>query len=57
MVGTSTDNENVLKIPEVIFSIESRPTTTEQREAVKRLFKRLITRVQSASPDDKGNSS
>lgn len=57
MVGTKTDNENALKLPEVIFSIESRPATNEQREAAKRLFKRLITRVQSDIPDDKGNSS
>ena len=57
MAGTNADNENALKISEVILSIESRPTTTEQREAAKRLFKRLITRVQSDIPDDKGKSS
>lgn len=57
MVGISLDNENASKIPEVTFSIESRPATNEQREAAKRLFKRLITRVQSDIPDDKGKSS
>jgi len=57
MAGTNTDNENALKIPEVIFSIESRPTTAEQQEAGKRLFKRIMARAQSNLPNDKGKSS
>jgi hypothetical protein len=35
------------KQPKVIFSLESRPVTSAQREAGKRLFSRLIDRAQS----------
>jgi len=48
MAGTNTDNENAQKLPEVIFSIESRTSTPAQLEAGKRLFKRLVARVQSS---------
>jgi len=35
------------KTPEVTFSIELRPATSEQLEAGKRLFSRLITRART----------
>jgi len=41
------NNRTVQKAPEVTFSIELRPATSEQLEAGKRLFSRLINRVQS----------
>ncbi|MFC1954023.1 hypothetical protein ACFLU7_00495 [Chloroflexota bacterium] len=55
------DNENMkgderigIKGPIVNFSIEVRKPTFDQLEAGKRLFKRLVARVQSTIPEDKG---
>jgi hypothetical protein len=46
-MARSVNSKAVQKPPKVIFSMELRPATSEQLEAGKRLFKRLVARVQS----------
>lgn len=48
MARSGKSNDTALKYPEVTFSVEIRPATSEQIEAGKRLFSRLITRAQSS---------
>lgn len=46
-MARSGNSRAVQKTPEVTFSIELRPATSEQLEAGKRLFSRLIARAQT----------
>ena len=48
MVRSGISNKASLKRPEVKFSIETRPSTSAQLEAGKRLFSRLLARAQSS---------
>jgi len=47
-MARSVNSRAVQKAPEVTFSIELRPATSEQLEAGKRLFSRLIEKSQSS---------
>jgi hypothetical protein len=56
MARSGNSGRDVLKRPEVTFSVAIRPSTPAQLEAGKRLFKRLIDRAQSNMPDDNSKS-
>ena len=43
----SGNSKMAQKAPEVTFTIELRPETSEQLEAGKRLFKRLVSRARA----------
>ena len=46
-MGRSGNSRAVQETPEVTFSVEVRPATSEQLEAGKRLFSRLLARAQT----------
>ena len=51
-MAKSETNRAGKKAPEVNFRVELRTATAEQQEAGKRLFKRLVTRVQAKDGAD-----
>jgi hypothetical protein len=50
-MARSGNSGAVQKAPEVTFNIELRPATSEQLEAGRRLFSRLMTRAQAAEDE------
>ena len=52
-MARSGNSKAVQKTPQVTFSIEVRPATTEQQEAGKRLFSMLLARAQSSTKTSK----
>lgn len=50
-MARSGNSRVVQKTPEVTFSIELRPATCEQLEAGRRLFSKLMARVQTAKDE------
>ena len=50
-MARSVNHSVVQKTPGVTFSIELRPATSEQVEAGKRLFSRLMARAQAAKDE------